>query len=127
MGSKRKPTFENEATERRRRIALALLDALTNTGSELQPDDVPHFRLVASWFGGTEVVDRILAAYKQKKSTKNRGMSADHNQIQEEVLLSIAITWLRPARLSRPSSFLALLNASNPTADKDVVGAAQTF
>jgi hypothetical protein len=43
---KRNPRFENEATERRRRIALALLDALTKTGSELQPDDVPHFRLV---------------------------------------------------------------------------------
>jgi hypothetical protein len=94
VGSKRKPTFENDATERRRRIALALLDALTKTGSELQPDDVPHFRLVASWFGGKEVVDRILAAYEQKKSTKNRGMSADHNQIQEELLLSIAITCL---------------------------------
>lgn len=93
MGSKRKPTFENEATERRRRIALALLDALTKSDSELQPDDA-HFRLVASWFGGKEVVDRILAAYEQKKNRKNRGMSADHNQLQEEILLAIAITCL---------------------------------
>jgi hypothetical protein len=92
VGSKRKPTFENDATERRRRIALALLDALTKTGSELQPDDVPHFRLVASWFGGKEVVDRILAAYEQKKNRKNRGMSADHNQLQEEILLAIVVT-----------------------------------
>jgi hypothetical protein len=91
VGSKRKPTFENDATERRRRIALALLDALTKTGSELQPDDVPHFRLVASWFGGKEVVDRILAAYEQKKNRKNRGMSADHNQPQEEILLAIVV------------------------------------
>jgi hypothetical protein len=94
VGIKRKPTFENEATERRRRIALALLDALTKSDSELQPDDVPHFRLVASWFGGKEVVDRILAAYEQKKNRKNRGMSTHHNQLQEEILLAIAVTCL---------------------------------
>jgi hypothetical protein len=94
VGIKRKPTFENEATERRRRIALALLDALTKSDSELQPDDVPHFRLVASWFGGKEVVDRILAAYEQKKNRKNRGMSTHHNQLHEEILLAIAVTCL---------------------------------
>jgi hypothetical protein len=49
---------------------------------------------VASWFGGKEVVDRILAAYEQKKNRKNRGMSADHNQLQEEILLAIAVTCL---------------------------------
>jgi hypothetical protein len=94
VGVKRKPTFDNEATERRRRIAFALLDTLTKTGSELQPDDVPHMRLVASWYGGKELVDRILAASQQKKSAKNKGMSANFNQLQEEVLLGIAITCL---------------------------------
>ncbi len=67
-------------------------NALTRTGSELQPDDVAHFRLVASWFGGKEIVDRILAAYEQKKGTRNKGMSANHNQLQEEILLAIVVT-----------------------------------
>jgi len=38
----------NEATERRRRIAFALLDALTKIGSELHADDVPTFALLRS-------------------------------------------------------------------------------
>jgi hypothetical protein len=41
-----------------------------------------------------ELVDRILAASKQKKSTKNKGMSANHNQLQEEILLAIVVTCL---------------------------------
>jgi hypothetical protein len=94
VGSKRKPTFENEAKERRRQIAFALLDALTKTGSELRPDDVPHTRLVAGWYGGKELVDRILAASEQKKSSKNKGISANLHQLQEGVLLAIAITCL---------------------------------
>jgi hypothetical protein len=94
MGVKRKPTFDNEATERRRRIAFALLDTLTKTGSALQTDDVPHFRQVAGWYGGKELVDRILAASQQKKSSKNKGISANFNQLQEEILLAIAITCL---------------------------------
>jgi hypothetical protein len=84
----------NEATERRRRLAFALLDALTRTDSELQPADVPHFRIVAEYFDGKKTVDRIMAAHEQKKSTKNRGMSADHNQLQEEILLAIVVTCL---------------------------------
>jgi len=80
----------NEATERRRRIAFALLDALTKIGSELHADDVPHFRLVAEWFGGRELVDRLLSSYDQK--AKGRGISLDRTELQEEVLLSIAVT-----------------------------------
>jgi hypothetical protein len=94
VGSKRKPTFENEATERRRRLALAILDTLTKSGSELHPDDVPHFHRVADWFGGTGLVDRLLSAHEQKRSTRNKGMSSNYNQLQEEVLLSIVVTCL---------------------------------
>jgi hypothetical protein len=94
VGSKRKPTFDNEATERRRRIAFSLLDTITKTGSELQPDDVPHMRLVAGWYDGKKLVDRILAASQQKKSANNKGMSAKFGQLQEEVLLAIVVTCL---------------------------------
>ena len=87
-----RPAAINEATERPRRFAFALLDALTKTGSELQADDVPHFRLVAEWFGGKELVDRLLSLYDQK--AKGRGGSLDCTRLQEEVLLSIAITCL---------------------------------
>jgi len=96
VGSKRKPTFENEATERRRRLTFALLDTLTKSGSELQLADVSHFRLVAGagWFGAKELVDRILAANEEKRSSRNKGMSADHNQLQEEILRAIVVTCL---------------------------------
>ena len=92
VGSKRKPTFENEAREQRRRIASALLDALTKTGSGLQAGDVPHMILFAGWFGGKKLVDRLLSSYDQK--AKGRGISLNCTDLQEEVLLSIVVTCL---------------------------------
>jgi hypothetical protein len=52
------------------------------------------FQRVGGDNAGKELVDRILAAYEQKRSTKNKGMSANHNQLQEEILLAIVVTWL---------------------------------
>jgi hypothetical protein len=52
------------------------------------------FQRVGCDNAGNELVDRILAAYEQKRSTKNKGMSANHNQLQEKILLAIVVTWL---------------------------------
>jgi hypothetical protein len=56
---------------------------------------------------------------KERPSLIRRQVRSDHRPASSS----------RPGSFRRyhPSSFLALLNASNPTADKDVVGAAQTF
>ena len=70
------------ATERRERIVNFLVNALTDPDSPLDLTDLAHFRLIGGWFGGTEMLDRIIDINREKP------------QLCQEVLLSVIVAAL---------------------------------
>ena len=69
----------NPATERRLKLIEFLSDVLTSEHCPIDANDFAHFRLVAGWYGGSEMLDRLAASYD------------DWPVVKSEVLLAVAV------------------------------------
>jgi hypothetical protein len=67
------------ACQRRQRVIDYLAGVLTDPACPLEVNDLCHFRLVGTWFGGSEAIKRLSATHDEKP------------QLRDEILISVVV------------------------------------